>query len=67
MVNYLLNVHFTEDEVKYLEKLPQFSRVPAAFFDSLRAFRFTGDLFAMPEGTPVFAGEPFLTAACAAD
>ncbi|MGA2597889.1 MAG: nicotinate phosphoribosyltransferase [Bryobacteraceae bacterium] len=61
VVDYLLNVHFTEDEVRYLEKLPQFSRVPAAFFDSLRAFRFTGDLFAIPEGTPVFAGEPFLT------
>lgn len=60
-VDYLLNLHFTEEEVKYLETLPQFSRVPPEFFEALRAFRFTGDLFAMPEGTPIFAGEPFLT------
>src|SRR5204862_2381009 len=60
-VDYLLNVHFTEDEVRYLEKLPQFSRASPGFFDALREFRFTGDLFAIPEGTPIFAGEPFLT------
>jgi nicotinate phosphoribosyltransferase len=60
-VDYLLNVHFTEDEVRYLEKLPQFARASPGFFDALRQFRFTGDLFAIPEGTPIFAGEPFLT------
>lgn len=60
-VDYLLNVRFTEDEVKYLESLPQFAHADPCFFDALRSFRFTGDLFAMPEGTPVFAGEPFLT------
>ena len=36
-------------------------RVSPAFFDYLRDFRFTGDLFAVPEGTPLFAGEPLLT------
>ena len=61
VVDYLLNVHFTEDEVKYLEGLPHFAHVSPKFFDALRAFRFTGDLFAIPEGTPLFAGEPFLT------
>src|SRR5260370_41174605 len=60
-VDYLLNVHFTEDEVKYLETLPQFAHVSPGFFDAPRAFRFTGDLFAIPEGPPIFAGEPFLT------
>ena len=60
-VDYLQNVCFTEAEVRYLEGLPQFRRVSPAFFDVLRGFRFTGDLFAMPEGTPIFAGEPFLT------
>src|SRR5205085_7441046 len=34
---------------------------PSEFFDYLRTFRFTGDLFAVPEGTPMFAGEPVLT------
>ncbi len=61
VVDYLLNVRFTEEEVRYLEGLPQFASVSRGFFEALRAFRFSGDLFAMPEGTPIFAGEPFLT------
>ena len=36
-------------------------RSRADFFDYLRDFRFTGDLFAVPEGTPMFAGEPIMT------
>ena len=52
---------FTSDEVDYLRGLPQFARVSRDFFDYLRTFRFTGDLFAVPEGTPLFAGEPLLT------
>jgi len=60
-VEYLLNLKFSDDEIAYLKTLPQFKNVSAAFFDYLRGFRFTGDLFAMPEGTPIFAGEPFLT------
>ncbi|MCL4402415.1 MAG: nicotinate phosphoribosyltransferase [Acidobacteria bacterium] len=59
-VEYLLNLVFQEEEIAYLRGLPQFSLVPPAFFDYLRDFRFTGDLFAVPEGTPVFAGEPLL-------
>jgi nicotinate phosphoribosyltransferase len=61
VVDYLLNLRFTDDEIAYLKRLPQFKNVSPAFFDYLRQFRFTGDLFAMPEGTPIFAGEPFLT------
>ena len=60
-VDYLLNLSFTEDEIAYLRDLPQFRHVSPAFFDYLRNFRFTGDLFAVPEGTPLFAGEPMLT------
>lgn len=60
-VEYLLGLHFAEEDVRYLKSLEQFSRLPEPFFDTLRAFRFTGDLFAVPEGTPVFAGEPLLT------
>src|SRR4029079_698052 len=33
----------------------------SVFFEMLAGLRFTGDVFAIPEGTPVFAGEPFLT------
>jgi nicotinate phosphoribosyltransferase len=58
VVEYLLNLGFTDDEVDYLRGLPQFRNVSAGFWDYLRFFRFTGDLFAMPEGTPVFPHEP---------
>ena len=61
VVEYLDNVRFTEEQIRYLRSLPHFSRISPEFFDALRSFRFTGDLFAMREGTPVFAGEPFLT------
>src|SRR5579864_878140 len=61
VVDFLLNLRFTGEEIDYLRGLPQFRHVSAAFFDYLRGFRFTGDLFAVPEGTPMFAGEPLLT------
>jgi len=61
VVDYLLNLSFTDEEVAYLRGLPQFANASAGFFDYLRRFRFTGDLFAVPEGTPLFPGEPALT------
>src|ERR1039458_6159893 len=61
VVEYLLNLSFTADEIAYLRGLAQFHLAPDAFFDYLRDFRFTGDLFAVPEGTPLFPDEPFLT------
>ncbi|MGD0867947.1 MAG: nicotinate phosphoribosyltransferase [Bryobacteraceae bacterium] len=61
VVEYLLNLSFTADEIAYLRGLAQFRLAPDAFFDYLRNFRFTGDLFAAPEGTPLFPDEPFLT------
>ena len=60
-VDYLLNLKFCDEEIDYLRGLPQFRRVSSGFFDALRQLRFTGDVFAMPEGTPIFANEPFLT------
>ncbi|HXK04444.1 MAG TPA: nicotinate phosphoribosyltransferase [Verrucomicrobiae bacterium] len=61
VVDYLLNLRFTSEEIDYLRGLPQFAGVSPAFFEYLRTFRFTGDLFAVPEGTVLFAGEPMLT------
>src|SRR5471032_592678 len=60
-VDYLLNLSFTSEEIDYLRGLEQFRNVSAGFFDYLRDFRFTGDLFAVPEGVTLFAGEPVLT------
>jgi nicotinate phosphoribosyltransferase len=60
-VDYLLNLRFTSDEIEYLRKLPQFAHTDPGFFDMLAELRFTGDLFAVPEGTPLFPDEPFLT------
>jgi nicotinate phosphoribosyltransferase len=60
-VEYLQKLRFTSEEITYLRSLPQFARTHADFFQMLAGLRFTGDLFAIPEGTPVFAGEPFLT------
>src|ERR1035438_10309988 len=44
VVDYLLNLSFTAEEIAYLRGLPQFAQVSPAFFDYLRDFRFTGDL-----------------------
>ena len=60
VVEYLQNLSFAAAEIDYLRGLQQFSQVSPGFFDYLRNFRFTGDLFAVPEGTPLFAGEPML-------
>jgi len=60
-IDYLLNLSFTDDEVEYVRGLPTFAHVSPGFFDYLRSFRFTGDVFAVPEGTVLFAGEPMMT------
>lgn len=57
-VEYLQNFKFTEEEIEYLRSLPQFRHTPAEFFSFLKDLRFTGSLFAVQEGTPVFANEP---------
>lgn len=60
-VEYLLKLKFEPEEIDYLRGLSQFRNVSNGFFEYLRDFRFRGDLFAVPEGTPIFAGEPLLT------
>lgn len=57
---YLEGLAFSRDEIAWLRKLPPFSRVPPAFFEYLGSFRFTGDVWAMREGTPFFPMEPIL-------
>jgi nicotinate phosphoribosyltransferase len=59
-LEYLQNLRFEDDEIEYLQGLPVLQHVSDKFFDYLRAFRFTGDVWAIPEGTPVFGEEPLL-------
>ena len=60
LLQYLEDLRFAEEEIAWLGQLPAMARVPAAFLDYLRVFRFTGDVWAVPEGTPVFPNEPLL-------
>ncbi len=60
IIHYLTNIKFTGQYLKYLNSLPVFKKVSKGFFDYLRNFHFSGDLYAVPEGTIVFANEPIL-------
>ena len=57
-VDYLLNWHFDEADMAYLRSLNLFDE---AFLSYLQNMRFTGDVYAVREGEPVFPGEPILT------
>ncbi|MFW5488818.1 MAG: nicotinate phosphoribosyltransferase [Desulfovibrio sp.] len=57
VLNYLENLHFRPDEIDYLHSLGTFSE---DFLVWLKDFRFTGNVYAMAEGTPFFPLEPVL-------
>ena len=56
--DYLLNWRFDEEDIAYLRSLRLFDE---DFLEYLKNMRFTGDVYAVKEGTPVFPGEPILT------
>ncbi len=58
VIDYIENLRFDEDDLAYLREKGVFCE---AFLDYLKTFRFHGDIWAVPEGTPVFPGEPILT------
>ncbi len=58
VIEYIKDLHFTEDDIDYLRRKGGFCE---EFLDYLRDFRFTGDIYAVPEGTPIFPNEPILT------
>ena len=57
-MEYLLNWHFDEEDIAYLRSLNLFDE---GFLEYLRNMKFTGDVYAVKEGTPVFPSEPILT------
>lgn len=58
IINYIRNLSFDEEDINYLRKQNKFSE---EFLNYLENFRFTGDIWAIPEGTVVFPNEPLIT------
>ena len=58
VVEYIENLRFDEEDIAYLRSKGCFSE---EFLEYLSGFSFTGDIWAVPEGTPIFPGEPILT------
>ena len=58
LVDYIRDLHFDEEDIAYLRGKNLFQE---DFLDYLRNFQFTGDIWAVPEVTPVFPGEPLVT------
>lgn len=58
LITYIQEFHFTNEDIDYLRKTTD---LDDDFLDYLRHLQFTGDIWAMPDGTPVFRTEPFIT------
>jgi len=59
-VDYLLKLRFEEEHIEYLRRHPNFAKVDESFFQYLKRFEFSGEVWAMPEGTVFFTKEPIL-------
>ena len=58
VIDYIQNLSFTPEDIAFLREKGCFA---PEFLDYLSTFRFTGDIWAVPEGTPIFPGEPIFT------
>lgn len=58
LVDYLKNLRFCEEDIEFLRQKHIFNR---EFLEYLRNFKFSCDVWAVPEGTPIFPGEPIVT------
>lgn len=58
VIEYIRDLNFTEEDIAYLRTKNCFTE---EFLEYLRTFKFAGNIWAVPEGTPIFPGEPILT------
>ncbi|MBQ2093500.1 MAG: nicotinate phosphoribosyltransferase [Ruminococcus sp.] len=58
VIEYIKELHFDEEDIAYLRSKGIFDE---GFLAYLRDFKFSGDIYAVPEGTPVFPNEPIMT------
>ena len=58
LISYIKELHFDDSDIEFFRSKGVFGE---KFLDYLKNFRFTGDVWAVPEGTPVFPGEPLVT------
>ncbi|MCQ2056309.1 MAG: nicotinate phosphoribosyltransferase [archaeon] len=57
-IDYVRNLRFSDSDINFMRSKKVFGET---FLNFLKNFRFTGDVWALPEGTPVFPGEPIVT------
>ena len=60
VIHYILNLRFTDADLKWLKESKTTPDMSDEFLDYLRHFKFDGDVYAVPEGTPVFPNEPLI-------
>ena len=61
VIDYIKELHFDPQDIDYLAGLGIFQE---DFLDYLRTFRFSGDIYAIPEGTLIFPREQIVRASC---
>src|SRR5690554_597205 len=58
VIEYIENLHFTEEDIEYLRSKNVFNE---EFLEFLKNYKFTGDIYSVREGTPVFPNAPMMT------
>ncbi|MCK5214584.1 MAG: nicotinate phosphoribosyltransferase [Candidatus Omnitrophica bacterium] len=59
-IDYILGLRFSKEDISYLRKLRVFKNIDPAFFRYLEGFKFSGNVWALPEGEICFANDPIL-------